>query len=391
MIQEQELQGSPEYYSRLPVEPVKKLKFSKNNAFQVELRRRVDAFFRNTGRRERDCVQMYVKTAILLLGFAAFYVLLVFFAQTWWQALPLSILLGLVAAGIGFNIQHDGGHQAYSNIPWVNQLMGMTIELIGGSYYNWRWQHTVFHHIYVNITEHDTDLDIGIFGRLTPHQQWRPFHQWQHYYLWLLYGLMGIKWQLYDDFHSVLTKQMGDHQYPRPQGWDLVIFLGGKATFLSLVFGIPLFFHPIWVVLAFYGVAASVFGVVLSIVFQLAHAVEEAEFPLPQKDTGRIDNDWAMHQVETTVNFSRYNPVITWFLGGLNFQVEHHLFPRICHVNYPAISQLVEETCQEFGVKYIEHKSFWAGVVSHFRWLRRMGMKNFDPTQHPVSRTKLGA
>ncbi|UBF28105.1 acyl-CoA desaturase [Kovacikia minuta CCNUW1] len=378
MIQKQDCQVFPNHRDPRSVESNKKLKFNRDNAFQVELRRRVDEFFQSTGRQQRDCPQMYLKTAILSLSFVILYGLLVFFAQTWWQALPLSILLGLVAAGVGFNIQHDGGHQAYSHTPWVNKLAGMTLDLIGGSSYNWRWKHGLFHHTYVNVTGHDTDLDIGIFGRLTPHQQWFPFHRWQHYYLWLLYGLIALRWQLYDDFHDVLTGKIGERSYPRPQGWDLVIFLAGKIIFLILAFGIPLLIHPLWVVLLFYGTTAIVLGLVLSVVFQLAHAVEEADFPLPVEGTERIDNAWAIHQTETTVNFARRNPVISWFLGGLNFQVEHHLFPRICHVNYPVLSKLVEETCQEFGVKYIEHASVWAGIVSHYRWLRQMGMPDGD-------------
>lgn len=351
-----------------------KLKFGKSNAFQVELRRRVDEFFQNTGRRQRDCPQMYVKTLILLVSLVCLYLLLVFVAQTWWQALPLAILLGLVMAAIGFNIQHDGSHQAYSNLAWINKLMAITLDLMGGSSYNWHWKHIVFHHTYVNITGYDTDLDIDTFGRLTPHQQWFSLHRWQHIYLWLLYGLMPIRWHLYDDFHAVLTGQIGEHQYPRPKGWELVIFLAGKAVFLLLAFAIPLQFHSFWLVLGVYVVTVFVLGIVLSVVFQLAHAVEEADFLVPCQDTGRIDNAWTIHQVETTVNFARHNPVITWLLGGLNLQVEHHLFPKICHVNYPAMSQIVEETCREFGVSYLQHPSIGAGIASHFRWLQRMGM-----------------
>jgi linoleoyl-CoA desaturase len=154
----------------------------------------------------------------------------------------------------------------------------------------------------------------------------------------------------------------------------LAIFLVGKAIFLMMTFGIPAFFHPVWVVLAYYGIAALVLAITLSVVFQLAHCVEQAAFPLPRPDTGRIENAWAIHQAVTTVNFARRSRVAVWLLGGLNFQIEHHLFPRICHVNYPAMSKLVEETCREFGVKYTEHPSLRAGLASHFRWLRRMGM-----------------
>jgi len=354
--------------------PRQQAKFANGNAFQLELRRRVEEYFRTTGRRPRDCWQMYLKTAILLAGFAGLYTLLVFVDQTWWQGLLLAVLLGLSAAGIGFNIQHDGGHQAYSNHPWVDKLMAMTLELIGGSSHLWRWKHVVLHHTYVNITGHDTDIDLGRLARLTPHQRRLPYHRWQHLYLWPLYGLLAIKWQLLDDFRQLISGRMSNQPFPGPKGRELVIFIAGKAIFFTMAFGIPLLFHSIGVVLLYYGVAGLVAGMALSVVFQVAHCVEEAEFPLPREETGRVEHAWAIHQAETTVDFARRSRVVAWLIGGLNFQIEHHLFPRLCHVNYPAISKLVEETCREFGIKYTEHRSFRAGLASHFRWLRRMGM-----------------
>jgi len=155
-----------------------------------------------------------------------------------------------------------------------------------------------------------------------------------------------------------------------------VIFVAGKVFFLTLAFGIPLLYHPVRVVLVYYVVAGLVTGMVLSVVFQSAHCVEEAEFPLPREDTGRIEHPWAIHQTETTVDFARNSRVVAWLVGGLNFQIEHHLFPKISHVNYPAISRLVEDTCRDFGIKYTEHRSFRAGLASHFRWLKRMGRPN---------------
>ncbi len=351
------------------------LKFGKNNEFQAELRRRVDDFFQRTGRRRRDVPQMYLKTAILLTSFVVLYILLVFVAETWWQALPLAALLGLATAGIGFNIQHDGGHHAYSERPWVNKLMALTLDLIGGSSYLWHYKHGVFHHTYVNITHVDTDIDLGMLARLTPHQKRYWFHRWQHLYIWPLYGLFVIKWHLFDDFLNVITGRLGNHRIPRPKGWDLVTFVAGKLVFLMLAFGIPLLFHKLWVVAVVYGVVAAVLGSVLSVVFQLAHAVEDAEFPMPQEGTSSMENAWAVHQVETTVDFARRSRLAAWLLGGLNFQIEHHLLPRICHVNFPALSRIVEETCRDYGVKYNEHPSFSAGLASHFRWLRQMGQQ----------------
>ena len=365
--------SAPDNATRL-AEPGRGLKFGGHNEFQAELKRRVDEFFRTTGRRRRDVPQMYLKTAVLLTAFATFYVLLVFFAQTWWQALLFAALMGLATAGIGFNIQHDGGHQAFSDRPWVNKLTALTMDLIGGSSYLWHWKHVVYHHTYVNITGHDTDIDLGALGRLSPHQKRHWFHRWQHIYLWPVYGLMAVRWHLYGDFRDLVTGTIGTHRFPRPRGWDLVTFGAGKAVFLGLAFALPLAFHPVWVVALFYGAATVVLGIVLSVVFQLAHCVEGADFPMPEVGTGRIEHAWAIHQVETTVDFARRSRIVVWLLGGLNFQIEHHLLPKICHVNFPAMSGIVEQTCRDFGVRYTEHPSFRAGLASHFRWLRQMGM-----------------
>lgn len=350
-----------------------RLTFGRDNAFQKELRLRVDDYFRTSGRTQRDCPAMYLKTGVILTLFAVFYLLLVFVANYWWQAFPLATLLGLSVAAIGFNIEHDGGHQSYSDHAWINRLMAMTLDLIGGSSYVWHWKHSVVHHTYVNITHHDADIDVAPFGRLTPHQRRFRFHRWQRFYLWPLYGVNIIKWHFYDDFRDVILGRIGSTRMPRPKRWELVGFICGKLLFFTLALGLPLLFHSVWIVLLFYAVTVSLAGVVVSVVFQLAHCVEEAEFPMPQEQHHSMENGWAIHQVETTVNFSRRSRVQSWLLGGLNFQIEHHLFPRICHVNYPALSQLVEQTCRDFGVRYREHTSFSAGLLSHFRWLRRMG------------------
>jgi linoleoyl-CoA desaturase len=351
-----------------------RLKFAATCEFHRELRRRVGQYFSTTGRTRRDCPRMYLKAAVILAWFTTSYVLLVFFAATWWQALPLAVSMGLSIAAVGFNIHHDGGHGAFSRRPWINKLTALTMDLTGASSYLWARKHNSIHHSYANITGHDDDINIGLLGRLSPHQPRLPVHRWQHYYLWGFYGLLPVKWLLFDDFWQVVTGRIGGHRIARPRGWDLLTFVAGKAVALSLTFALPLMLHPIWVVALFYGVTSIVLGVVLSVVFQMAHCVEEASFPMPRADTGRIESSWAVHQVETTVDFARGNRLITWLIGGLNFQIEHHLFPQICHVHYPGLSSVVEQTCHDFGVSYVAQKSFFAGVASHFRWLRRMGM-----------------
>lgn len=356
-----------------PSHPQKKLKFGAKSGFDRVVKQRVEDYFRSTGLPQRDCPRMYLKTGILLAAFATAYVLLVFFAAVWWQAVPLALLLGFLAAAIGFNVQHDGGHGGYSNHHFVNRMAAMTLDLLGGSSYMWARKHNSLHHTYANIDGHDDDINLGPLGRLSPRQKRLRFHRLQHFYLWALYGFLPSKWHVIDDFRDLVRGKIGEHRIQRPKGWDLVVFFGGKALFFTLAWGIPMMYHPWWVVLGVYFSVTYVMGIVLSVVFQLAHCVEEAEFPEPNEDTARMESDWAVHQVQTTVDFARSNRILSWLIGGLNFQIEHHLFPHICHTHYPAIAPLVEQTCHEFGLRYTAQPTLRAGLVSHYRWLRRMG------------------
>ena len=351
---------------------VRRLKFGRDNTFHAVVKQRVEAHLRSLGRRERDCSSMYAKTAIIFSTFVVAYVLLVFVATAWWQAVPLAVLLALAIVAIGFNVMHDASHDAYSESPLVNRLMGMSLDLVGGSSHFWHWKHVVFHHTFVNVVGYDTDINLAGYGRLTPHHPRAWVHRWQHWYVWLLYGAMAMKWHLYDDFRLVINGRMGEHVVPGPRGKQLAIFVAGKVAFLTLAFGLPLLFHPLWVVASVYVLTASVLGLVLGTVFQLAHCVELADFPL-EHSPGQMENTWAVHQVETTVDFAPDSVAASWLLGGLNFQIEHHLFSRMCHVNYPAIAGVVEQTCREFGVRYNRNVTMAAAVRSHYRWLRQMG------------------
>lgn len=365
-----------------------RLTFNGDNSFHRELRRRVDAEFKRSRTSQRDSAQMYLKTAVILATFALAYVALVFFAVTWWQALPLALVLGTAMAGIGFNIMHDGGHQAYSERRWINRLMALALDLVGGSSYIWQWKHARFHHTWVNVAGHDSDIDLGVLGRLSPQQPRRPWHRWQHLYLWPLYGVTAIRWHLFGDFRDMITGTVGERPFKRPKGWNLAGFVIGKLVFFTLAFGLPLIFHSVGTVLLFYSLVSAVAGILLALVFQMAHVVEEAAFPVPDEADQQIDTPWAIHQLETTVNFARGNRVLSWLIGGLNFQVEHHLFPRISHVHYPRVARVVEATCREYGVAYREHRTFAAGIASHYRLLRRLGRPDADfaavPTPEPV-------
>jgi len=374
MAQGQEIYGGPAGRSDQVKPSILRLDFDENRAFEIDVRQRVDAYFRQgKGRLKTGSWQMLLKTAIILTCFGASYVLLVFFAKTLWQALPLAVLLGFSTAGIGFNIAHDGGHRAYSKIAWINKLAAVTMDLAGSSSYLWFWKHCVIHHRFVNITGYDNDINIGMLGRLSPHSKRRPFHRWQHLYLWPLYGLLAIKWEFVNDFRQIRSGRLGGHEFSRPTGPELIIFVVGKVVFFTWAVFIPLLFHSFVVVLFYYFVGVVTLGTAMAVIFQLPHCVAQAEFPLPRKDTGRMETPWAVHQAQATLDFGRSSRILRWTLGGLNFHREHHLFPTICHIHYPAITGIVEQACRDHGVAYAEHRSFRAGLAAHYRWLRRMG------------------
>lgn len=353
--------------------PTTRLAFGADRSFHADVRRRVDAWFAEHNLARRDAPAMFLKTALILGAFALCYGLLVFAVDSLWQVLPLAVLLGLATAGIGFNIEHDGGHKAYSRRQWLNRLTAMTLDMVGASSYIWRWKHTVFHHSWVNIHGHDSDTELGAIGRLHPADRHRFHHRWQHWYMWPLYGVTAIKWHLYDDFRDLLTGRIGDQPFPRPRGRELAALIAGKLVFFLLAFGIPLSRHSLPEVLGVYALVAGVTGIVLSVVFQLAHCVEGAQFRSAQGTPPGIARPWAVHQVESTVDFARSSRLAAWLLGGLNFQIEHHLFPSICHVHYPRIAPVVEAACRDHGVAYRGNMSFWQAVAAHYRWLKRMG------------------
>ena len=360
-------------------------KFERHDEFFLSLKRRVDQYFQNTHQSPRDCWQMYVKTAVILTWFASSYAFLVIGPVSWWTVAPACASLGLAMSAIGFSIQHDGSHRGYSRFSIINRMAAWSLDMLGGSSYYWARKHNVIHHTYPNITGHDDDIELGILGRLSPHQKYLSFHRLQHFYLWFLYGFIAIKWQFYDDFRDLLRGRIGVHSVVRPKGQELAIFLIGKVFFIVMGFVVPMMLHPWWQVLAVYMGVSFFQGVMLSIVFQMAHCVEEAAFPMPESDTGRMVSSFAIHQIETTVDFAPNNLLLSWFVGGLNYQIEHHLFPQVCHIHYRAISPLVRETCQEFGIRYNVHPSFMSGLASHYRWLRRLALaEGHQPGSMPV-------
>lgn len=350
------------------------IKYPPHTDMWTELNGRVQEYFESSGKRRDGGARLWVKTSLILAWLVASYVALVFLAEAWWQAIPAAVSLSFAVAAVGFNIQHDGGHDAFSSTPLWNRVSAWALDVVGGSSYIWKFKHSIVHHHYTNIEGVDTDIDAGPFMRLAPSQPRRRYHRFQHWYAWLLFGFLPGKWEFYDDFVSVISARVGSTPIPRPGPRDLSLLILGKLIFVGWALALPLLVgHSIGLVLGMYALCSLVTGICLAVVFQLAHCVEEADFDVIPPQGERMELAWAEHQLATTVDFAPRSKVLTWFLGGLNFQVEHHLFPRISHIHYPSIAPIVRETCAKHGVEYRAHARFWPALCSHVRHMRKLG------------------
>jgi linoleoyl-CoA desaturase len=336
--------------------------------FYRELHRRVDVHFQLTGGAPNGAPGMVPKSLVILAWVTASYGLLLLWASTPLEGALCSLSLGLAMAGVGFNIQHDGGHGGYSRHAFVNSLMAFGLDALGGSSYVWSWKHNVFHHSNPNVTGLDADVDVQPFCRLTPGQPRRAAHRFQHIYIWALYLLLAVKWQLVDDFKELITGRIGGRAFPRPSKARWVGVIGGKVLFAGWALALPLWMHPWWSVMLCFLVVSATLSLVLSVTFQLAHSVGAA-FPA----SGSPPTEWAVHQVEASVDFAPENSLLTWYLGGLNFQIEHHLFPKVCHLHLAALSRIVRRTCEDYGVRYSVHPTARAALAAHARWIRLLG------------------
>jgi linoleoyl-CoA desaturase len=311
--------------------------------------------------------------SLAILGWAVgSYLFLIFVAAAPWQVLLGTLSLGLAVAGVGFNIMHDGGHESISRSRLGNKLAAMSLDLVGASSYMWARKHYLHHH-FPNVEKVDSDVEQSPFLRLTPWQEVRALHRFQHLYAWFFYAVMGVKWQLYDDFRDLVSGKMGGQPIERPRGKELVIFFAGKLLLVFTLFVIPMSFHPPWLVLAVYMGAMAVAGVVLSTVFQIGHCFEGTTFTESPGAAPAPERTWLIQQAETTANFVPRVPGINWYFGGLNYQIEHHFFPRVSHVHYKKMAPAVEAACKDLGVQYKMYRGVLPAIAAHVRFLKQMG------------------
>ncbi len=350
----------------------KRLSFPKKTEFSRELQSRVNDYFAQKKIDKVGNATLYTKAIVSYALYIGSYIALVFYANTWLSAVLLAFLFANSMIMVAFNVMHDGAHGSFSNKKWLNWCAGASMDLLGSSQSLWKQKHNALHHTYTNIDGKDDDIDLGSLMRFSPAQKWQPWHRFQHLYAPFLYALLTLFMAFYSDFQKIITNRISDVPLQKRKWWELPYFIGTKVFYFAYTLIIPMMFHsPSMVILFFIGIHLF-FGFVLALVFQLAHTVDITSFPI-ENENNILPMDWTAHQLSTTANFAMENRFVRFYTGGLNQQVEHHLFHKISHIHYYPLSKIVQETCQKYGMPYHANYSFYSAVKSHFKFLKIMG------------------
>jgi linoleoyl-CoA desaturase len=351
-----------------------KFKNLNGSTFHKELKQRVAKYFEDNNKKSTGNFSLHFKAVLLWSLYVTFYCLAVFGNPAPWLGIIECVVLGGLTAAIGFNVMHDGGHGSFSSSNFLNYIAAYSVNGLGASMIMWANKHNIIHHTYTNIDGIDDDIEIKPMLRMCATQKRYKIHKYQHIYVWFLYTFLLLIWVFATDYTKYFKKKIGNVAIKKMSVQQHITFWAAKAFYYSIAIIIPIYVVGFTAWLVGFLVMAMFAGFVLSIVFQLAHTVEETTFPVPTASTNDIENEWAIHQVQTTANFATKNKLISWLVGGLNFQIEHHLFPKISHVHYPAISKIIKQTCEEFNVKYVEFKRMRHAIVSHAMYLKQMGV-----------------
>lgn len=360
--------------------------------FLTTVNKRVNEYFKSNGITRHANGEMFFKTVFMFALFTVPYILIITgTVSNVWAMFSLCLVMGIGMAGIGLSVMHDANHGAYSKKAWVNNLLGYSLNVIGGSAFNWKVQHNVLHHTYTNVHEADEDISPRGVLRMCPESEWKSMHRFQHFYAWFFYGLMTLVWVITKDYSRIM--KYNKDGLVKKQKSDIAvewaILIASKILYVGYIFVLPAVLLPVawWQILIGFVAMHYIAGFILAIIFQPAHVIDGTEYPMPD-DKGQLENSWAIHQMLTTANFATDNYLFSWYVGGLNMQVEHHLFPNICHVHYRQIGRIVRETATDFGIPYRSIPTFGGALLMHAKMLKELGKR---PVPAPVASASASA
>lgn len=354
---------------------------NKNRVFFNTLKANVDQYFVDNNISKTGNWKLYAKSFVLIPAAIAIYICLLYVSMPAYLGIILSGLFGFTLASIGFNVMHDACHGSYSSRTWVNDIMGLSMNALGGNAFFWKLKHNIVHHTYTNIDGIDDDINNKPFMRECSTQKWYPIHQFQHNYMFFLYGFTSLFLLFITDYIKYVTRKVYTTPLKPMDFREHLVFWVSKLLYVGFTIVLPIITVGWQAWLVGFLTMHFVLGLTLALTFQLAHVVEHAEFDFAGMEPKKIENEWAIHQVKTTADFAANSKLVSWFAGGLNFQIEHHLFPKISHVHYPEVSKIVKKTCEEFGLFYNYFPTLGGAIASHYRFMKQLGQKPHEPVE----------
>lgn len=344
--------------------------------FFSTLRKSVDSYFTDNNIRSTGNGALYFKAGVIISAYLAIFAAVLFAGLPGWAALTGCAAMGFLQALVGFNIMHDACHGSFSPDKHVNYFFGLSMNALGSDCFMWKQKHNIVHHTFTNIDGADDDIAKSPLLRMSENQPRYKAHKFQHIYMPFLYAISTLYWVLVKDVQDYFIGKRFNVETMKMKTPDHFVFWSTKIVYFSLYIVLPTYIWGFWPTVLGFVVMHAMLGMVMSFVFQLAHVVENVEFEHTHGDTTMIENEWAVHQLATTSDFAVDNKVVSWFLGGLNYQAIHHLFPLISHVHYPEVQKIVERVCAEHGVTYLSYPTMREALGSHFRHMKRLGRED---------------
>jgi linoleoyl-CoA desaturase len=261
-------------------------------------------------------------------------------------------LLGFFLFLGGTHVLHEGTHGNLSRRPAINRGFVMLYEWIACfSADQYRLRHLSLHHAQPNVGQLDNDLHAKDLLRFSPAFPHRPYHRFQFIYAPLLYSLGIIQIAWIEDFKRLLTSRLAGHPHAPWRLRDIVRQVSAKLTHFAVFIGIPLTLYPTGSVLLAYLYVYLIGSLGIALIFQVTHVNTMVEFPSVDK-THLLKKDWYEHQIATAINYAPESQLALFLTGGVNLQIEHHLFPDIPANRYAEVGEKVKEITEKYGQNY---------------------------------------
>jgi len=367
--------------------------------FYKTVKKRIENYFKETKQDPKFSPSILLRSVLLVVALLAFHAISTYISYINMEShnkflttlsYLFAALVGVCAALLSLVPVHEASHAAITNRPNLWRAFGAIHDFINGaSFYTWCHQHFLGHHFYTNTVSDSTsedsfsllpdtwDPDVVTgnpdMRRIKANQKWYRHYEYQHYYAPILYGLLSIKFRI-SDFNILFFLKKNGAIRVNPLGtWNLSTFFLGKIFYVFYRLVLPIYFTGLQETFWLYLTAEFVLSYYLAFVFQVNHVVSQVSWPVVNTEKNLVEMDWAKSQVETTIDYGHGCSWTHFLSGALNYQSVHHLVPYCSQYFYPQIAPIVQQACQEYGVRYVVLPNFWVAFKEHINYLRSLG------------------